>query len=361
MACSRESQPSSLQPPRWQRRAAVGGTPATGSIGAGLRGPTDLHAAVYVRGLTHVSALTFDADGRLWATTSGSATHASDGIYLVARAGARPVKVVSGLVAPLGLAWVGQRLVVSSLGACHGVLGLRRLALPPKHGDPARAGRRRREQQPRARAEREARDGRLGVVRPLRPCVEVVGRDRLVPARRQRPAARRAQGACRVRARVPPGTSTLFATMNQRDDLGVEDAGRLARSGPRGAGLGFPELLRPGRRRRVRRSRSPRPCSTHTPPPAGLRSCRASSVRATGTRRSSPSGRPVWSSGCRSRTTNTGTASTLRDRLPASPARAHRRRRRARRRLGHRDRLPVDLLNDPARCRPGSLKEMNEL
>ena len=86
------------------------------SIGAGLRGPADLTASVYARGLTHVSALTFDASGRLWATTSGSATHATDGVYLVARAGARPVKVVSGLVAPLGIVWVGRQLIVSSLG-----------------------------------------------------------------------------------------------------------------------------------------------------------------------------------------------------------------------------------------------------
>ncbi len=96
--------------------ACGGGSVDTGSIGAGLRGPSDLKAVVDTRGLRHVSALALDTQGRLWATTSGSSTHATDGVFLVARPGARPVKVVSGLVAPLGLAWVGKRLIVSSLG-----------------------------------------------------------------------------------------------------------------------------------------------------------------------------------------------------------------------------------------------------
>ena len=97
---------------------ACGGSRSSqvGAIGVGLRGPSDLTAVVSVRGLKHVSALTLDAKGRLWATTSGASTHATDGVYLIARAGSRPVKVVSGLVAPLGLAWVGKQLVVSSLG-----------------------------------------------------------------------------------------------------------------------------------------------------------------------------------------------------------------------------------------------------
>src|SRR6478672_1139073 len=58
-------------------------------IGAGLRGPGGVKATVYVRGLQHVSALAFDRRGRLWATTSGASTHATDGVYVVTRPGAR--------------------------------------------------------------------------------------------------------------------------------------------------------------------------------------------------------------------------------------------------------------------------------
>ena len=88
--------------------AACGdGTVRVGEIGAGLRGPADLQATVFARGLTHVAALTLDGKGRIWATVSGSSSHGSDGVYVVPVAGARPVKVISGLVAPLGLVWVG--------------------------------------------------------------------------------------------------------------------------------------------------------------------------------------------------------------------------------------------------------------
>jgi hypothetical protein len=46
---------------------------------------------------------------------SGSTSHGADGIYLVARAGAAPLKVVSQIRGPLGLVWVGDSLYVSSL------------------------------------------------------------------------------------------------------------------------------------------------------------------------------------------------------------------------------------------------------
>ena len=93
-------------------------TPATGTvgIGQGLRGPAGLEATVYARGLPNVSAFALDARGRLWATTSAASDHRRDGVYLIPRAGAAPVKVVSGLEGPLGLVWRGPRLYVTSLG-----------------------------------------------------------------------------------------------------------------------------------------------------------------------------------------------------------------------------------------------------
>jgi hypothetical protein len=44
----------------------------------------------------HASAFAHDARGRLWVAASGATTHRADGVYLVRRAGARPLKVVDG-------------------------------------------------------------------------------------------------------------------------------------------------------------------------------------------------------------------------------------------------------------------------
>src|SRR6476646_432466 len=75
---------------------------ATEPIGAGLRGPGTVKATVYARGLQHVSALACDRHGRLWATTSGASTHATEGVYVVTGPGARTGTVVDGLDEPMG-------------------------------------------------------------------------------------------------------------------------------------------------------------------------------------------------------------------------------------------------------------------
>ena len=85
-------------------------------IGEGLKGPAGLKATVYASGLRNVSAFAVDGQGRLWATTSAASDHSADGVYLIARAGAKPVKVIRGLAGPLGLVWRGRRLYVTSLG-----------------------------------------------------------------------------------------------------------------------------------------------------------------------------------------------------------------------------------------------------
>ncbi len=84
-------------------------------IGAGLQGVAGLRATVYARGIPQPSAFAVDSRGRLWVARSGSAQHAQDGVYLVAGAGAKPVRVVSSIRGPLGLVWVGSSLYVSSL------------------------------------------------------------------------------------------------------------------------------------------------------------------------------------------------------------------------------------------------------
>lgn len=108
---------------------AVGcGADSSGSlrpIGAGLSGPAGLEASVYSTGLRHASALAFDRHGRLWVATSGATSHSSDALYVVPRAGSRPVRVVSGLRGPLGLLWYRNTLYVSEIGRVEAFSGLR--------------------------------------------------------------------------------------------------------------------------------------------------------------------------------------------------------------------------------------------
>ncbi len=94
-------------------------------IGAGLNGPPGYAASLYASGLRTVSAFALDPRGRLWVSTSGATKHAGDAVYLVARAGARPVKVIRGVRGPLGLTWSSGRLYVTSVGRVDAFGGLR--------------------------------------------------------------------------------------------------------------------------------------------------------------------------------------------------------------------------------------------
>src|SRR5262249_30982967 len=89
--------------------------------GAGLRGSAELTATAVAKGLKHAAALATDAQGRLWVATAAAADKGTDAIYVVATAGARPVKVVTDVHTPLGIAWVGKTLYVAQHG---GVLAL---------------------------------------------------------------------------------------------------------------------------------------------------------------------------------------------------------------------------------------------
>jgi glucose/arabinose dehydrogenase len=100
--------------------AAACGSDAGGggltSIGAGVQGPSGLHATVYARGLTHASGFAYDDQGRLWVATAAATDDGTDGVYLVATPGAAPVQVISDVHTPLGLLWLGDSLYVASAG-----------------------------------------------------------------------------------------------------------------------------------------------------------------------------------------------------------------------------------------------------
>ena len=168
------------------------------SIGAGLHGPSGLKATVYARGIPQMSAFAFDSSGRLWVARSGANTHEGDGVYLVAGAGAQPVKVIpASLKGPLGLVWIGKTLYVSSLGYVTAFSGL-----AGHHF----AQRKTIVTGPVAGIENnnlvEAPDGRLVLgdhrqLRPLHAEVEVGRLDRLVPHRRQLTCASTPAGSAR--------------------------------------------------------------------------------------------------------------------------------------------------------------------
>ncbi|HEY1738305.1 MAG TPA: hypothetical protein VGI86_06335 [Acidimicrobiia bacterium] len=83
-------------------------------IGAGLEGPSGLRASVYARGLKNVAALAFDSSGRLWAATASYTDTGTDAVYVIAKSGAAPAKVLANVQTPLGLLWHDGALYVAS-------------------------------------------------------------------------------------------------------------------------------------------------------------------------------------------------------------------------------------------------------
>jgi len=194
-------------------------------IGSGLRGPRGWRATVYATGLRHVSAYVLDRDGRLWVATSGATEHSQDAIYVVARAGARPRRVASGLHGPLGLAWYDHLLYLAEIGRVEAFGGLRGSRF---------SQRRTILRGPAARAENNnlvlAPNGRflMAVSATCDHCTSTARRSAAIVSFRPDGADLRIY-ASGIRAAYGlafvPGTSTLVATMNQRDDLGARTPG----------------------------------------------------------------------------------------------------------------------------------------
>jgi glucose/arabinose dehydrogenase len=234
------------------------GAAALVSIGAGLRGPAGLRATLYAQGPPTVASLAFDSRGRLWMAAAGLESHAHDGVYVIAHPGAdtgantnagtsgRPsaqgahtaaataVKVISGLDNPLGLVWLHDKLYVASVGrvdAYGGFAGTRfETHTTILHG-------------PAAGAENNllalAPDGRfmMGVTATCDHCAPRSPFSGAIVSFAPDGSGLRVY-ASRIRAPFGlayfPGTSDLFATLNQRDDLGAATPGdwlALAREG----------------------------------------------------------------------------------------------------------------------------------
>jgi glucose/arabinose dehydrogenase len=214
--------------------------PALHAIGAGLRGPAGFKATVYATGLPTVATLTFDPRGRLWAAAAGLDTHGRDGVYMIARPGARPVRVIAGLDDPIGLLWRGGTLYVSSVGRVDAFSGLRGTRFT--HRREILAG-------PVAHAENNdlvpAAGGRLllGITATCDHCTPQSQYSGSIVSFRTDGTGLRLYAA-RIRAPFGlayyPGSTDLFVTMNQRDDLGSRTPGDWLAVVRQGQDWGFP-------------------------------------------------------------------------------------------------------------------------
>jgi len=217
-------------------------------IGAGLRGPAGLAATVYAKGLPTMSAFALDARGRLWVTTSAATNHRRDAVYLIAGAGSRPVKVVTGVRGPLGLTWVDDTLYVASLGRVEAFSGLRGtrfakrrtiLAEPLGHGWNNSIVR--------------APNGRL-VMSISSACDHCTSTSRwsatIVSFRPDGGGVRLYAKGIRAGFGLAyyPGTSDLLVSMNQRDDLGARTPGDWLAVVRQGQDWRFPQCYGQGGR-----------------------------------------------------------------------------------------------------------------
>jgi glucose/arabinose dehydrogenase len=195
------------------------------SIGAGLTGPPGLKATVYATGLSKVAALSFDSEGRLWVATADYTDAGKDGLYVVTRAGATPIEVVAGLHTPLGLLWYEGSLYVASkdrVDAYSGFDGTQFathrtvLTLPTGVGE--------------SNGLVATADGRLllGISAPCDHCTPASKLSAAILSFRPDGTGLQVY-ASGIRAPIGlayyPGTTDLFVTMNQRNDLGEATPG----------------------------------------------------------------------------------------------------------------------------------------
>jgi glucose/arabinose dehydrogenase len=215
-------------------------TQALVPIGAGLKGLAGLKATVYAKGPATTAAFTFDRQGRLWLTAAGLEVHTHDGVYMIDKQGGPALKVATGLKDPLGIAWYQNKLYVASVGRVDAFGGFN--------------GRRFRQHArilsgPVAGGENNllvmASDGRflMGITATCDHCTPTSKWSGSIVSFLPDGSDLRLY-AKRVRAPFGlaffPGTSDLFATMDQRDDLRAATPGEWFSLVREGQDWGFP-------------------------------------------------------------------------------------------------------------------------
>ncbi len=180
---------------------------------------------MFAHGPATTAAFALDVQGRLWIAAAGLQAHTHDGVYMVAKAGASAVKVVSGLNDPLGMLWHDGRLYVASLGRVDEYSGFdgRHFAA---HVEIIRG--------PVPGGENNllvlAPNGRLlmGVTASCDHCTPASRYSGAIVSFKPDGSDLRVYASA-IRAPVGlaflPGTSDLLASMNQRDDLGSRTPG----------------------------------------------------------------------------------------------------------------------------------------
>jgi len=196
---------------------------------------------VYATGMAHVAAMTIDAHGRLWVATAAYQDAGDDAVYLVASKGATPVKVISGLHTALGLLWIDNALYVASMERVdrYSEFANNRFAqrsnvvsLPRGVGEANNLVR--------------APDGRilLGISAPCDHCTPASQYSASIVSFKRDGSDLRVY-ASKIRAPVgltyAPGTTDLYVTMNQRDDLGDATPGDTLAVVAEGSSWGFPD------------------------------------------------------------------------------------------------------------------------
>jgi glucose/arabinose dehydrogenase len=209
-------------------------------IGAGLLGPNGMTTAVYATGLTNASAFAFDSEGRLWVATAGSSDGGTDAVYLVPSSGATPEKIIDRVSTPLGLLWYQGSLYVSSAEGVVAYSGFSGSTFASKRSVVSFAA---------GTGELNGialgPDGRisLGISAPGDSCDPTSEWSASVVSFLPDSRDLRVE-ASGIRAPVGlayyPGTSDLFVTMNQREDLGEATPGDWLAVVSRGQDWGFP-------------------------------------------------------------------------------------------------------------------------
>lgn len=209
-------------------------------------GPAGLQATVYAQGMPHVAALAFDPQGRLWIATAAYSDDNTDAIYVVAQPGGTPIKVVTGIHTPLGLLWYQDSLYVTSkerVDSYSGFDGTRFagdrtiVTLPEGVGE--------------VNGIVLSPDGRMvvGISAPCDHCTPALEDSAAVVSFEPDGSDLRVE-ASGIRAPIGlayyPGTSDLFVTMNQRDDLGGATPGDWLAVVRQGDAWGFPNCYGQG-------------------------------------------------------------------------------------------------------------------
>ncbi len=193
-----------------------------------------------------MSALATDAQGRVWVATAAASDKGKDGIYLVSESGATPQRIVSDVHTPLGILWVGDTLYVAQADSVLALSGFDGTAFASRTtivSFPDGTGE--------VNGITVGSDGRLyvGISAPCNACTPTDTYSASIVS--FLPDGSDLQVfASDIRAPIGlafyPGTSDLFVTMNQRDDLGTKTPGDWLAVVRVGESWGFPSYYGQG-------------------------------------------------------------------------------------------------------------------